>query len=268
MKKIQGVGLSDVQAVYGGPEGDLWELIMGQQIHIGGFASSMDLAERAGIAAGSSGVDLCCCNGAGMRFLLRFRGVKHMTGVDATPTVLARAAERNRVEGFESRCNLVKGDVCNTGLAGSAADFVWGEDAWCYVEDKAALIAEAVRLVRPGGTIAFTDWVEGPAGLSDDDASRFLRFMKFPSLASMSDYDALLRASGARVELAVDTGRFAPYMDLYIDMLTKQLTSDALRIIKHDMAMMGALGGEMEFARGLAKAGRLAQAAFVARKPS
>ena len=44
----------------------------------------MDLAERAGIGAGMSGIDLCCCNGAGMRFLLRFRGVERMTGVDAT----------------------------------------------------------------------------------------------------------------------------------------------------------------------------------------
>jgi len=53
--------LEHVQAVYSGAEGDLWELIMGQQIHIGGLRSSMDLADRAGIAGGSSGVDLCCC---------------------------------------------------------------------------------------------------------------------------------------------------------------------------------------------------------------
>ena len=52
MKSIDGIGLSDVNAVYDGAEGDLWELIMGQQIHIGGFQSSMDLAERAGIGAG------------------------------------------------------------------------------------------------------------------------------------------------------------------------------------------------------------------------
>ena len=88
MKTKAGIGLSNVQAVYAGPEGVLWELIMGQQIHIGGFKSSMDLAERAKIAKGSAGVDLCCCNGAGMRFLVRFRGVASMTGVDATPTVV------------------------------------------------------------------------------------------------------------------------------------------------------------------------------------
>ena len=49
MRSIPNMGLKDVQAVYGGPEGDLWELVMGQQIHIGGFSSSMDLASRAGL---------------------------------------------------------------------------------------------------------------------------------------------------------------------------------------------------------------------------
>jgi hypothetical protein len=47
MKSIEEIGLSNVQAVYSGPEGDLWELIMGEQIHIGGFISSMELAEKA-----------------------------------------------------------------------------------------------------------------------------------------------------------------------------------------------------------------------------
>ena len=75
MKSLTDVGLPEVQSVYSGPEGQLWELVMGQQIHIGGFLSSMDLAERAGIGAGMSGVDLCCCSGAGMRFLVRFRNV-------------------------------------------------------------------------------------------------------------------------------------------------------------------------------------------------
>ena len=42
--------LMDVQTVYSGPEGDLWKLMMGEQIHIGGFASSRELLRKAGIA--------------------------------------------------------------------------------------------------------------------------------------------------------------------------------------------------------------------------
>jgi ubiquinone/menaquinone biosynthesis C-methylase UbiE len=102
MKAINNIGLANVQAVYSGPEGDLWELIMGQQIHIGGFQSSMDLAEQAGIGAGQHGVDLCCCNGAGMRFLVRFRQVASMRGVDATEKVVERGRQRCEAEGLSS----------------------------------------------------------------------------------------------------------------------------------------------------------------------
>jgi hypothetical protein len=35
--------LEAVRAVYSGAEGELWELLMGQQIHIGGFKASADL---------------------------------------------------------------------------------------------------------------------------------------------------------------------------------------------------------------------------------
>ena len=52
MKKLEGIGLKNVQEVYSGAEGILWELIMGEQIHIGGFKSSMDLADKAGIKKG------------------------------------------------------------------------------------------------------------------------------------------------------------------------------------------------------------------------
>jgi hypothetical protein len=69
MKSTSQIHLSDVQAVYCGPEGRLWQLLMGEQIHIGGLSSSIDLAERAGIGQGQQGLDLCCALGAGMRFL-------------------------------------------------------------------------------------------------------------------------------------------------------------------------------------------------------
>ena len=266
MKSKSGIGLKDVQAVYGGPEGDLWELVMGEQIHIGGFKSSMDLADKAGIGAGSAGVDLCCCNGAGMRFLTRFRGVAKMTGVDATPTVVERGRRRCKDEGLDAKINFVLADVMASGLPDACADFVWGEDAWCYVVDKPKLIREAARLVRPGGTIAFTDWVEGKAGMTDAEADRFLTFMKFPNMQDVKGYSDLLKSSGCEVRVAADTGRFAPCIDLYLNMLDMQLTYDALKAINFDMNLMGALGGEVQFAQGLAHAGKIIQGLFVARK--
>lgn len=265
MKQIDGMGLKDVQGVYGGAEGDLWELIMGQQIHIGGFNSSLALAEKAGIGKGMKGVDLCCCNGAGMRFLVRVREVAAMQGVDATRTVIKRGRQRCKAEGFGDRIRFKLADVCQSGLPGAQADFVWGEDAWCYVVDKAKLISEAARLVKQGGVIAFTDWLEGPAELSASEAERYLKFMKFPNILDLQGYAGLLKANGCEVVVAEDTKQFAPHVDLYLNMLNMQLTYDALRIINFDFALMKALGGEMVFMQELARAGKISQGRFVAR---
>jgi SAM-dependent methyltransferase len=265
MKTMDNIGLNEVKAVYSGPEGQLWELIMGEQIHIGGFASSMDLAETANIGSGMKGVDLCCCNGAGMRFLVRFRDVARMQGVDATEKVIEQGRLRCEQEGLSDKIEFTLADVCESGLADSSADFVWGEDAWCYVVDKQKLIAEATRIVKPGGTIAFTDWIEGKAGLSDTEAERFLTFMKFPNVQNLEGYGNLLTANDCEVITVADTGRFGPYVDLYLNMLNMQLTYDALKIIGFNSELMQSMAAEMVFMQELAHAAKIAQGLFVAR---
>lgn len=265
MKKLNGTGLTEVQGVYNGPEGILWELIMGEQIHIGGFSSSMDLAKKAGIKAGSSGVDFCCCNGAGMRFLLRFMNVAYMTGIDATETVVKDGIKRCEEEGFADKTSLILSDVCDNKLESDCFDFAWGEDAWCYVSNKDKLISEVSRVVKPNGIIAFTDWIEGK-DLSDEEAERFMKFMKFPIIYNMEDYKKSLEESGVNVKLAENTGRFPEYMDLYLEMLNKQHTYDALKIIGFDTELMQSLGQEMEFIRDLAKQDKIMQGLFIGEK--
>ena len=266
MKSIENISLSNVQQVYDGSEGQLWELIMGQQIHIGGFSSSMDLADKAGISKGMNGVDFCCCNGAGMRFLVRFCSVESMVGIDATQTMIDQCKQRCRQEDLSANISCHLADVCDTGLESDSFDFVWGEDAWCYVEDKTKMIAEAARLVKSGGTIAFTDWIEGPTGLSDKQSARFLAFMKFPNILNAQDYSELLTDNGCEIIHCQNTERFAPYIDLYLKMVDMQLTYDVLSLIGYDMQILQGLAEEMKFMQELAHAGNIAQGLFVAKK--
>lgn len=266
MKSASGIGLPDVQAVYNGSEGILWELLMGEQIHIGGLKSSMELAEKAKIGEGMKGIDLCCCSGAGMRFLVRFRNVAKMTGVDATSTVVVKGYQRCEDEKLEKKIEFVLADACESGLPSGSADFIWSEDAWCYVVDKGKLISEAVRMLKPGGVIAFTDWVEGSSKLSESEANRLLKFMKFPNMQDIEGYTSLLTTSGCKVEHAEDTGRFAEHVDLYLKMLDMQLTYDALKIIRFDIPLMHGMGKEMAFLQQMAHEGKIVQGLFVARK--
>jgi sarcosine/dimethylglycine N-methyltransferase len=260
------IGLADVQTAYGTSEGDISELIMGEQVHIGGMAASRELAHAAAIGAGSVGVDLCCCTGAGMRYLVRFHDVAQMTGVDATEQMIERGRRRTEQEGLAERIRFVLADACTTGLPDQSTDFVWGEDAWCYVVDKDALIAEAARIARPGGAIAFTDWLQGPVPMTGEEGERFLHFMTFPTILTLDGYRGLLEQHGFKVEHARDTGRFAPYIDLYRAMITMQLTYDALKAIGFDRERMDVLEDGRRFVQKLAHDGKVIQGIIVARK--
>jgi SAM-dependent methyltransferase len=251
--------------VYSGSQGDFMQLLFGQQLHIGGMKASIDLAERAGVGARLSGVDLCCCNGAGMRFLVRSRNVASMVGIDATEAVVNRGRRLTHEEGLDDRIRFIHADACQSGLPSASADFVWSEDAWCYVPDKPKLITEAARIVRPGGIIAFTDWVEGPTELSDSEAQRFLGMMTFANIEDIAGYVELLSTSGCEVCVAEDTGRFASHFELYLNMIEMQLTYDVLRTLAFRTDLLETLVDGFSFLREMARAGKIAQARFVAR---
>ncbi len=265
MRETDEVTIADVAAFYGGNDVDVLELVMGEQIHVGGLDATLDLAGRAGIGAGQRGVDLCCCNGAGMRALVRLCGVDAMIGVDISAAVIERGVARGERDGVADRIRFVEADACSSGLPDDGADFVWSEDAWVYVPDKAALVSEAVRIVRPGGMIAFTDWVEGPAGLTDDEATRLMASLQFPSIETIDGYVARLENQGVDVVTAEDTGAFGSCMAQYAAMLATPLKYDALARLDFDeehyeLTMLG-----FSWLAELGHAGKLIQARFVAR---
>lgn len=262
--KNSGAKLSDVQSIYSSAVRDLWVLCMGEQIHAGGMMSSMELAKSAGIKEGMHGVDLCCCLGAGMRFLAKNFKVK-MDGVDATPSALSKAKEHATAEKLSDKFNFIEADVTKIPVEAGKYDFVWGEDAWCYVEDKDKLISEAARILKPGGTIAFTDWIDGPKGLTDEEAFRINDFMKFPYMESLEGYKNLLVKHGFEIKEAAYIP-FAKYVDLYLTMLTEQHTYDALRLIGDDMALFQAMGAEFGFIQQKAHEDKITRGRFVAVK--
>jgi hypothetical protein len=90
--------------------------------------------------------------------------------------------------------------------------------------------------------------------------------MKFPNILTLGEYQSLLEKNNCAVRVAQDTGRFAATMPLYLDMIEKQLTYDALKIIGFDTALAATLVGEMKFILSLAQAGKIMQGLVVAEK--
>ncbi|MFC7375065.1 MULTISPECIES: class I SAM-dependent methyltransferase [unclassified Brachybacterium] len=118
-------------------------------------------AELAGIRAGESVLDVGCGTG---NFALTILGRQHgaqVTGLDPDGGALRRAARKARRRGFP--LTLIRGYADRLPVEDSSLDHIVSALALHHVEaaDRARFAAEALRALRPGGTITIADF-DGP----------------------------------------------------------------------------------------------------------
>jgi len=191
------VGLEDVKQVYDGPVGKLWEMLMGEEIHVGGPKETDVLAQKAGVTGNTRILDVCSALGGPARHLAKRFGCQ-VTGLDATQTMHEEAILRTKKSNLDNLVDFRLGDALEVPFAEETFDVVWGQDAWCYLTDKKRLIKECHRVLKPGGIIAFTDWLNKKAA-SVQEQRELLTFMVFPYLETLSGYENLLKDSGFEI---------------------------------------------------------------------
>lgn len=131
--------------------------------------------------------------------------------------------------------------------------------------DKQLIIDQAARIVKPGGKVMFTDWIEGE-GLSDQEAQQFLSLMTFPAIPTVEEYAQMMKKANFKVEIAQNSGRYSAAMDSYLHMLKLQAVYDAKKLLSWDVAAYDKLISDFEFMAKLAKEGKILQGMFVGRK--
>src|SRR5712671_1800513 len=101
-------------------------------------------------------------SGAGLDVLLSARRVGpsgHAYGVDMTDEMLA-LANGNAAKAGVANATFLKGTIENVPLPDASVDVVISNCVINLAEDKAAVIKEAFRVLRPGGLFAVADMVE------------------------------------------------------------------------------------------------------------
>ncbi len=214
--------IADVNEVYEGPVGQLWEMLMGEEIHVGGGRETDILAEKAGINRETSVLDVCSALGGPARHLARKYGCS-VKGLDATSKMIEEAVLRTEREELSDHVTFRLGNALDMPFRASTFDVVWGQDAWCYITDKERLIREAHRVLRPDGVIAFTDWIQA-GNMSDTEWKELNTFMAFPSMETLDGYEKILKDTGFTIVEKEDlTGDFAYHCRLYQKKLRKEL---------------------------------------------
>ncbi|WP_205650676.1 class I SAM-dependent methyltransferase [Actinoplanes solisilvae] len=138
--------------------------------------------------------------GANLRYL---DAGSTLVAVEPNPPMhrrLRAAAQRQGV-----RLDLRDSVAERTGLPGHSADTVISSLVLCTVTDPAAVLAEVLRVLRPGGTFRFVEHVAAGAGTPTRWLQRALRrpwAWTFEGCSCERDLAGLIGAAGfARVEL-------------------------------------------------------------------
>jgi SAM-dependent methyltransferase len=134
---------------------------------IGDYSVVGDLWSRPGrdlvASLGVTGLDVVdLATGTGVTAIAAAEhGAASVVGVDITPSLLTEAARRGEAAGVYVR--WVEADVASVPLPDASADLVVSTFGLVFAADPGRAVAEARRLVRPGGRLAFTSW--SPNGL-------------------------------------------------------------------------------------------------------
>lgn len=166
----------------------------------GGAALTATMLERAGVRDADA-VEFAPGLGRTAAELLA-GGVRSYVGVDADPDAARAVGEL-----VAARGRAVVADAARTGLPDACADVVVGE-AMLTMQDgaaKDAIVAEAVRLLRPGGRYAIHELGLTPDDLADDvkdgirqALARTIRVNARPQ--TIPEWSALLEGHGLVVE--------------------------------------------------------------------
>lgn len=173
------------------------ELFPYDQDHYGGLAATDELARGAQISKGSHVADFCAGLGGTVRYLAHKYGA-NVTGIELTPARVAGAQELTKRVGLQEIARVIEGNVLEVPLANESVDAVVSQEAFCHVPHLKRALAEAFRILRKDGRLAFTDWIANEP-LSVDDAQLMWDGMAIQPLRSIPDYCDLVESSGLRV---------------------------------------------------------------------
>ncbi|MGR3615102.1 MAG: class I SAM-dependent methyltransferase [Paracoccaceae bacterium] len=142
-------------------------------------------------------LDIGCGSGAIAVLMVEKFGAAKVTGIDVETPVCEAARDRVREAGLEDRIDIVKVTPGPMPFDEGAFDIVFSKDSIIHIPDKAAMAAEAFRVLKPGGRFAASDWLIN----HDDELSpEMAHYVKMEALefrmASPATYAAAMGGAG------------------------------------------------------------------------
>jgi len=233
------------------------------QDHFGGLAATDALARHAKINESTHVLDLCCGLGGPARYLAYHHGCR-VTGVDMNTDRLAGAARLTERTKLQDRVLFHHANALQTGLADETFDVIVSQEAFCHIPNKKTLIAECVRLLKPGGRIVYTD-ILARNSMTNEIRSRLENEMAFSELSTLEQYCHLLEEKSCQVVEVEDLSD--DWAQILIDRLAMYRSLKEQTVSSFGLAHFQKWDRTYSFFVGLYRSGELGGGRFVARKP-
>lgn len=190
--------VSATQAYYDGPADEIYRTIWGDNLHLGvpcseqcSHPEAMEhtneiMANAAALGPGSRVLDLGCGYGSTARYLAANVGC-HVTGINISDKELALARERAQASGLHDLLTFEYGDFHRLGYADNSFDVAWSQEAFLHAADKTAVLSECLRVLKPGGSLVFTDILVS-RDTPSEDRERIYDRVKSPDMWDLEDY--------------------------------------------------------------------------------
>jgi len=132
-------------------------------LHTGGLKTTRDQAQRLELGPETRVLDIGCGTGGPARFLAHTYGCS-VTGIDLTPELLETGRVLTERCGLTGLVSLELGNALDLPYEDRSFDVVWCQNVTMNIEDKAGFLAEAFRVLKPGGVFTSTEFSTGPGG--------------------------------------------------------------------------------------------------------
>ena len=233
------------------------------QDHFGGLAATDALARHAKINESTHVLDLCCGLGGPARYLAYHHGCR-VTGVDMNTDRLAGAVRLTERTKLQDRVLFHHANALQTGLADETFDVIVSQEAFCHIPNKKTLIAECVRLLKPGGRIVYTD-ILARNSMTNEIRGRLENEMAFSELSTLEQYCHLLEEKSCQVVEVEDLSD--DWAQILIDRLAMYRSLKEQTVSSFSLAHFQKWDRTYSFFVGLYRSGELGGGRFVARKP-
>lgn len=151
------------------------------------------LADAAGIVEGTEVLDAGCGIGETACWLAEHRGAR-VTGLNITDTQIKNGRRMAGERGLTDRTAFRHDDFTEMAtVSDDAFDVVWGLESVCYAPEKRDFLAQARRVLRPGGTLMVADGFMGKRDLSPRERrwmETYLEGWAVPNFAHHEDFVA------------------------------------------------------------------------------